>query len=208
MLNLSTVSTLLSLDQIPLWLKVSVTLFVCLIVPVYWVRYGPGNFLWFSDLALLLAVPALWFESALVASMMALSVGILEVAWIVDFTVRLLTGNSIFGLSAYMFDSKILLAIRALSLFHVVLPVLLIWMVYRLGYDTRALTAQTLVAWIVLPLSYLLTRPSINVNWVYGFGNKPQRRMPRLLHVALLMLLVPLVVYLPSHIILKGLFGH
>src|SRR5688572_19370191 len=208
MLNLSTVSTLLSLDQIPFWLKFSVTLFVCIVVPVYWVQYGPGNFLWFSDLALLLAVPALWFESALLASMMVLSVGVLELAWIADFTVRLMTGTSIFGLSAYMFDSKILLGIRGLSLFHVVLPVLLIWMVYRLGYDTRALTAQTLLAWLVLPLSYLLTKPSENVNWVYGFGNKPQRRMPRLMHVAMLMVLIPLVVYLPSHIFLKGVFGH
>ncbi len=207
MLNLSTVSTLLSLDQIPFWLKVSVTLFVCVVVPVYCVQYGPGNFLWFSDLALLLAVPALWFESALLASMMALSVGVLELAWIADFLVRLVTGTSIFGLSAYMFDSKILLSIRALSLFHVVLPVLLIWIVFRLGYDTRALIAQTLAAWIVLLLSYQLTKQTDNVNWVYGFGNKPQRRMPPLLHLAMMMVLFPLVIYLPTHLVMNALFG-
>ena len=207
MLNLSTLSTLLSLDQIPVWLKISVTLFVCMVVPVYWVQYGPGNFLWFSDVALLLAVPALWFESSLLASMMTLSVGVFELAWIADFIVRLVTRTSIFGLSAYMFDSKILVGIRALSLFHVVLPILLVWMVYRLGYDTRALTAQTLVAWIVLPLSYLLTKPSDNVNWVYGFGNKPQRRMPPRFHLALLMVLFPIVIYLPTHLVLNALFG-
>ena len=202
-----TISTLLSLDQIPFWLKIPVTLFVCVVVPVYWMQYGPGNFLWFSDIALLLAVPALWFESALLASMMALAVGVFELAWIVDFIVRLVTGSSIFGLSAYMFDSKILSGIRALSLFHVVLPVLLIWMVYRLGYDTRALPAQTLAAWIVLPLSYLLTKASDNVNWVYGFGNKPQRRMPPRLHLALMMVLFPVVIYLPTHLVLNALFG-
>jgi len=57
---------------IPLWLKIAYTLFVCLIVPIYWRRYGPANFLWFSNIALLATVPALWLESALLASMMAL----------------------------------------------------------------------------------------------------------------------------------------
>jgi hypothetical protein len=68
-----------------------------------------------------------------------------------------------------MFDPKISLPIRALSLFHIALPLILLWMVHRLGYDSRALAAQTLLAWIVLPMSYLLTDRSENVNWVYGF---------------------------------------
>ena len=86
-----TICPLFSVDQIPLWLKVTFTLFVCVLVPVYWAQYGPGNFLWFSDIALLLTVPALWLESALLASMSSLSV-VLEVVWIVDYFVRLITG--------------------------------------------------------------------------------------------------------------------
>jgi hypothetical protein len=194
-------------DGIPLGLKVSVTLFVCLLVPVYWLQYGPGNFLWFSDLALLLTVPALWLESALLASMMALAVGLLEMVWIIDFIIRLITGVSVTGLSRYMFNQRISMFIRALSLFHIALPVLLLWMVYRLGYDGRALGLQTLLAWIVLPMSYLLTKRSENVNWVYGFGNQPQRFMPARLYVGLLMALLPLAVYLPTHVLLGELFG-
>jgi len=38
---------------IPLGLKVVYTLFVCALVPIYWREYGPANFLWFSDIALL-----------------------------------------------------------------------------------------------------------------------------------------------------------
>src|SRR5688572_4833848 len=114
----STIWALLITDQIPLWLKVSFTLFVCLLVPVYWVQYGPGNFLWFSDIALLLTVPAVWLDNALLASMMTLAVGLLEVVWIVDFFVRLIAGVSVIGLSSYMFDPRISLFIRALSLFH------------------------------------------------------------------------------------------
>ncbi len=198
---------LLSPGQIPPWLKITYTLFVGLLVPVYWAQYGPGNFLWFSDVALLTTGPALWLESPLLASMMALAVALPQLAWNVDFFGRLIAGASLTGLSSYMFDPKISLLIRALSLFHIALPLLLLWMVYRLGYDSRALGAQTLLAWIVLAMSYLLTERSENVNWVYGFGNQPQRWMPARLYVALLMALFPLIIYLPTHLLLKGLFG-
>src|SRR5688572_24299001 len=131
-------------------LKIAYTLFICILVPIYWKQYGPGNFLWFSDIALFVTAAALWLESSLLASMMAVSVVVLESIWIIDFLIRFITGTSVIGLSAYMFDSKIPLSIRALSLFHVVLPVLLLVLLYQLGYDRRALFAQTLLAWIIL----------------------------------------------------------
>jgi hypothetical protein len=192
---------------IPLWLKIAYTLFVCLIVPIYWRRYGPANFLWFSDIALLVTVPALWLESPLLASMMALGVALPELAWNVDFFVRLTTGASLLGLSAYMFDRGLPLFLRALSLFHVGLPVILIWMVHRLGYDPNALLAQTLLAAVVLPLSYLFSDPHRNVNWVYGFGEKPQTRVAKLWFLAFLILMFPLVIYLPTHLVLAKVFG-
>jgi len=194
-------------DQIALWIKIVYTLFICVLIPVYWVHYGPGNFLWFSDIALFVTAASLWLESSLLASMMALSVVVLETVWIVDFTIGLISGSSIIGLSAYMFDSKISLPIRALSLFHIILPLLLVWLLYRLSYDTRALIAQTLLAWIVLPVSYFLTKPSENVNWVYGPGSGPQKWMPAPLYLVLLMLAFPLVLYLPTHFVLKKLFN-
>jgi hypothetical protein len=198
---------LLSPVAIPLWLKIFYTLFVCIIAAVNWVQYGPGNFLWFSDIALLVTAPALWLESPLLASMMALAVLLLELAWSIDLFVRLISGASLTGLSGYMFDPKIPLSIRAVSLFHIPLPVVLVWMLYRLGYDGRALVAQTVFAWVVLALSYLLTDRSENVNWVYGFGDKQQKWMPPSVHVILLMVLLPLAIYLPSHLLLKRIFG-
>lgn len=188
----------------PLWLKLGYTILVCIIIPVYWVKYGPANFLWFSDIALLLTVPALWLENSLLASMMAVSVALLEVAWNIDFLGRLITGRSLFGLSKYMFDPSIPLWVRALSLFHVILPPLLLWMIYRLGYDERAFIAQTILAWIVLPLCYWLAKPSENVNWVRGF-DEPQTKMSGPAHLALLMVGFPVLIYLPTHLILKNL---
>jgi hypothetical protein len=109
---------------IPLGLKIVYTVFVCALVPIYWRQYGPANFVWFSDIALLALVPALWLENALLVSMMAVSVVFFEALWNADFFFHLSTGKSLIGLSAYMFDPKIPLFTRGLSCFHIVLPLL------------------------------------------------------------------------------------
>ena len=119
---------------------------------------------------MLALVPALWLENALLVSMMAISAVFFEVFWNIDFFFRLATGKSLIGLSAYMFDPTIPLFIRGLSGFHVLLPLLLLWMLHRLRYDQRAFLWQTIVALVVLPPSYLVSNPQENVNWVYGFG--------------------------------------
>src|SRR5438045_5291240 len=114
-----------------LGLKIGYTLFVCVVVPIYWRQYGPANFLWFSDIALLAMVPALWLENALLASTMALSIVLLELIWNIDFFVRLATSKSLVGLSAYMFDPKISLFISSLSCFTFALAFLLVLYSYR-----------------------------------------------------------------------------
>jgi hypothetical protein len=92
-------------------------------------------------------------------------------------------------------------------LFHVALPILLGWVLYRLGYDRRAFFWQTLVALVILPVSYLVSNPSENINWVYGFGEQPQTILPRPVFVLLLMLAFPLVIYLPMHFVFGKIFS-
>ena len=77
----------------------------------------------------------------------------------------------------------------------------------RGGYDRRAWVAQTLVCLVVLPVTYAVTDPADNINWVFGPGSKPQQRMPPLVYLGLLMIAFPLVVYLPTHWVLLKLFG-
>ena len=187
-------------EPIALGLKIAYTLFLAVLVPVYWAHYGPRNFLWFSDIALLGAGAALWLESPLLASMMMLAVLLPECAWNLDFLGRLLTGHRMFGMSAYMFERERPRFIRALSLFHVPLPVGLVWLVHRLGYDRRAWLGQSLLALVVLPVTYWLTDPAENVNWVHGLG-APQRRLPPWLYLALLIVAFALVLYLPPHLL-------
>lgn len=192
--------------RIPTSIKVAYTLFVLLLVPVYWVQHGPANFLWFSDIALLVTLAALWLEARFLAGMMAVGVLIPEIGWNLDFFTGLLLGHTPIGIAAYMFDPELPLYLRALSGFHIVLPPLLIWMVYRLGYAPRAWRAQTLLAWLVLPLSRLVSTPEQNVNWVYGLGDMRQTWLPDAAYVGLLMVLFPLIFYLPTHLVLKRIF--
>ena len=192
---------------IPLWIKLAYTLFVAITVPVYAIKYSRGNFLWFSDIALLATVAALWFENRFLASMMAVGVLLPEVLWNVGFFWQLLTGKRVSGLSDYMFDTRKPLYLRALSLFHVFLPALLVWMIVRLGYEPEAWIAQTALAWFVLPLCYWFTDPAENVNWVFGPGNRPQNRLAPLAYLGLLMVGFPVLIYLPTHLLFRSLFG-
>jgi hypothetical protein len=105
-----------------------------------------------------------------------------------------------------MFDPRIPLFIRGLSCFHIVLPLLLLWMLHRLGYDQRAFLWQTIVVLVVLPLSYVVSNAKENVNWVYGLGENPRRILPAPLFVILVMLLFPLAVYLPTHLLFARIF--
>jgi hypothetical protein len=179
-------------------------------VPVYWVERGPTNFLWSSDIALFLITAALWLENRFLASMMAVGGLIPELFWNADFFVRLISGSHLLGLGAtsYMFDPQLPLLIRGLSLgLHIYLLVIFVWLAYRLGYHTKAWIGQTVLAWVVLPLSYGLTEPVDNINFVFGPGAEPQQWVPGPVYVAILMILTPLLIYIPSHLLLNRLFG-
>ena len=195
-------------SEIPLALKVAYTLMCAVIIPVWTRHYGLKNLLWFSDIALFSTAAALWLESALLASMMALAVVLPETVWAVSFFARLFFGLRMSDLTDYMFHGEKPLYVRGLSFgFHVVMPLVLLWMISDLGYDSRALIAQTAVAWIVLPLTYALTTPQENINWVYGLWGGAQARVPRLAYLGALMLALPVCVYLPMHFLLQLVFS-
>jgi hypothetical protein len=193
-------------EEIPFAFKIAFTAFVLFIIPIYWKQWGPGNFLWFSDITLFVSVAALWLESSLLASMMAVGVLLPEIAWNIDFFGRLITGKKLFGLSDYMFNKEKSVFLRSLSLFHVLIPLLLVWMLIAFDYDGKAFFYQSMLAWVVLPASYFLTRPEENVNWVYGPGSKPQKKIHSGLYLLLVMIFFPVFIYLPTHLLLDWLF--
>jgi hypothetical protein len=187
--------------------KVAYTVFVLLVVVIWWRHYSWRNFLWFSDIAFIGAVPALWLESTTLASVLAVAVLLPEILWNVDFVARLLTRRRITGLTDYMFEPERSRLLRGLSLFHVPLPLVLLWMVREYGYDARAgLTGAIVLAAVVLPWSRAVSTPERNINWTYGLG--PRRSaLPPATYVALLYAAFVVLVFLPTHLLLQALYG-
>jgi hypothetical protein len=194
---------MVSPNDLLVWLTAAYSLATPIIAAVYWRSYGPANFLWLSDIALAFTLISLLSRERLLASIPAVGVLALELGWAIDF----LAGGRLIGLAAYMFDKRLSLPLRSLSLFHLALPPTLLFLLSMFGYDKRAFVFQTLLTWVVLLISYNATDPEKNINCVFGPGDKPQHVIPPPLYLALEMTALPLLVFLPTHLILLRLFG-
>lgn len=206
-------STAKTRSKVPAWIKWTYTAFLAVLVPVYWANYGPTNFLYFCDVALFLALAAVWTEKALPASMAAVGILMPQVLWCLDFGSELL-GLHLVGMTSYMFDGNRSLFLRGLSLFHGWLPFLLVFLVVRLGYDRRAFIAWTLLAIGLCLIAFFLMPPAgtvmadpklpVNINYVCGFDDaKPQTWMPAGLYFVVWITALALIAYLPTHLLLR-----
>ena len=198
--------------RIPIWIKIVYSAFVAVLVPYYWVAYTPWNFLYFCDIALLTTLVALWTESPFLASMPAVGILLPQAIWVVDMLAKMIGGVYLTGMTKYMFDANIPVFVRGLSSFHGWLPFLLVGLVWRLGYDHRALKAQALLAVALLAFCYVAgptyqaAHPALacNINYVFGMDDKhPQTIMAPALWVAMLMALLVVVFYIPTHLALR-----
>ena len=196
--------------------KLAMTAFLAILIPIYLYTYGPTNFLWFCDAALILTAVGMWLESSLLISMCAVGILVPQSLWVIDFCINLF-GFHFLNLTSFMFDPQLSLFTRGLSLFHAWLPLLLIWLVFRLGYDPRALKAWTILAIVIVFICYRYTPPAgaqlanrnvpININDIYGFNeSQPQTWINQNLYVILWLGALWLVAFLPTHLILRKLF--
>ncbi|HWV54467.1 hypothetical protein [Pseudorhodoplanes sp.] len=200
--------------QIPLVVTLSYTAFMAVLIPVYLYRYGPTNFLYFCDIALLFTLAGLWLDSPLLISMCAVGLLLPQTLWVIDYIFNLF-GKKTTGLTDYMFDKERSPFLRGLSLFHGWLPFLLVYLVWEMGYDSRAFWAWTAVSCIVLPICYGLMPPAqpdpgmtpVNINMVWGFDDrKPQTWMSPNAWFAMLFFGLPIAVYWPTHLLLQAVF--
>lgn len=184
--------------RIPLWLKVLWTVWVVVWIPVYWRQYGTQNFLFFCDLGNLFIALGLWLESSLIFSWQATGLLLFQTLFTLDLAGALVSGKHLIGGTEYMFDPRLPLSIRLLSLFHVVTPPLLLWGIWRLGYDPRGWKYQTITTWIVIPINYFW-RPQQDVNWARGLFFREQHAVPGLVYLSSYLILVPALIYFPTH---------
>jgi hypothetical protein len=200
---------------IPLWLKMAYTAFLAVMIPVYWANYGPTNFLYFCDVALLLTLAGVWREDALLISLPAVGILLPQALWCTDFLFQLF-GGKMTGMTSYMFDGNRSLFLRGLSSFHGWLPFLLIYLVRKTGYDRRALAGWTLTAMALCLASYFFLPPAgavladplipRNINYVFGLDDaQPQHLLPAPAYLIVWMAALTGIVFVPTHLLLKKL---
>jgi len=188
--------------RLPIWLKIAWTVWLLAWVPVYLRQYGLQNFLYFCDLGNFLIAIGLWLESPLIFSWQADGLLIFQTLYTIDLVGAVISGRHWIGGTEYMFDAHVPLFTRLLSLFHVIVPPLLLWGIWRLGYDKQGWKYQTLLTWIVVPINYFW-RPQFNVNWARGPFFREQHVVPGFLYLAAYLIVVPLIIYWPTHLALQ-----
>ena len=193
-----------------MWLKCLYSLFMLILIPVYLKNYGPTNFLYFCDVALLLTLVGIWREDRLLISMCAVGIIGVQVFWVIDFVVTL-AGYPLTGFTAYMFKSETSLFLRSLSFYHAWLPFLLAYLVFKTGYDKRGFPLWTGLAWALILIAFFWLPPPatdagltpVNVNYVWGLKDtEAQTWMPAYAWVALMIVGLPGFFYWPVHKIL------
>jgi hypothetical protein len=186
--------------------RVAAIAWLLVFVITYWRTYGPENLLLLCDVAVILTCWGLWRGSSLLLSSQALSSLVVDLAWDLDLLWRLLLGRHLIGGTEYMWDERWPLAVRAMSLFHVVWPVLLIWALRRVGYDRRAWLLQSVLALLVLIASRFVL-PEANLNFAQRDPFFRRQWGPGAVHVLLTWTVLAGVVHWPTHRLLMRLFA-
>ena len=172
-------------------------------LPVYLWKYGWHVFLNLCDIAVILTCLGLWTGHPLLLSTQAVSSLAVDLMWNLDLASRALTGHHLVGGTEYMWDPKWPLWLRALSAFHVALPLALVWALRRAGYDRRALRWQALVALAALVASRLTLGPEQNQNFSWRDPFLGRAWGPGFVHVGVMWVALVGGVYWPTHALLR-----
>ena len=200
MLPPSTITT-----KFPAWLRWAALLWLAIWIPVYWRTWGGANFLHLCDIAVILTCIGLWFNSALLISSQAVASLVADVAWAIDAASKLFLTHPLVPGTESLFDPHYALWIRLLSLYHLVMPPLLLWAVYHLGYDRRGWVLQSAIAFPAF-IASRFTSPADNINFAFFDPFFHKQIGPAPVHITLSWLFMVGVAYLPTHVLLKHVF--
>jgi hypothetical protein len=192
-------------SQFPPWLRYAAIAWLCLWLVVYERTWGVLNFLHLSDVSMILFCVGVAANSTLLISSQAVASLLVNAMWTLDTCWRLFLKHHLMGGTEYLFDTRYSLAVRLISLFHILIPLLLLWALYRSGYDRRGWRLQCAIS---LP-AFIASRfapAAENIN--FAFADPFFRRSwgPAPVHITVVFLFMVWVVYLPTHLVLKHLF--
>jgi hypothetical protein len=202
---------------LPLALKWFLVAFSLTLIVYNSLYQGVHSLLYFCNVALFLGTAGICLERTLPVAMAAVGVVLIQLLWSADLMLTAADASPV-RMTAFMLSDNLSLFKKSLAMFHAWLPFVLLFALSRLGYDQRALLWWTVLTWALLLVSYLfLPRPpapaddptlSVNVNFVFGLNmSGPQQRMPELAWLGGMMIVLPLLVFLPSHFVLRRLFS-
>jgi hypothetical protein len=191
----------------PAALRWGAVVWLAIWIPAYWRTWGAINFLHFCDIAVILACAGFFFESRLLISSQAVASILVDLVWIVDVASKLFFGRYLLSGTDYMFDTHYALWVRLLSLFHIAMPLLLIWAVRRAGYDRRGFPLQLAIAFVAF-IASRFTNSALNMNYAFAdpFFHRQWGAAP--IHLLVIFAFMLFVVYLPTHLALKALAKH
>lgn len=189
-------------------MRIAVIAWLAIYVPVYASAYGGWHFLQLCDLGVLLACLGVLIDSRMLLSAQALGAPAIALLWLADLGWQTATGHYLHGGTAYLWNEAVPVAARVLSIFHLVLPLLLLLYLWRNGYDRRALPLQAAISAVVIAVSRLWLPPVDNLNYVNAWpgGGVVLRGMPGA-HAVASWLLLCLAIYLPTHLIYRYWLG-
>lgn len=192
--------------RFPTWIRWGALCWLLIWIPAYWHTWGAANFLHLCDVAVLLTCIGLSNGNALLLASQAVSSLLIDFVWMLDAGAGFLGGRHLIGGTEYLFDTNFPLWVRNLSLFHLVLPFLLLWALNRVGYDRRGWILQCAIAIPVVLLSRLAATPKTNINFVYTDPFFHHEWGPAPLHILAVLGFLAFLVYLPTHLLLCRFF--
>ena len=189
----------------PSWVRWASLVWLAVWVPCYALYWGWANLLHLCDIAVLLACIGFACSNVLLLSSQAVSSLIGDLLWCLDAGWRLFAGRHLTGGTEYMWDTRFPLWVRLLSLFHIVLPMLLLAALRRAGYDRRALLLQSGIAMVLLGVSRFLG-PTQNLNYAFADPIFHRAFGPAPIHLALIHAALLGIIYCPTHVLLARAF--
>jgi hypothetical protein len=172
-------------------------------IPAYTSAHGVWHFLQLCNLGVLLSCLGVFFGSNILLSSQAVATPMIGLFWVTDYFCKLITGRFIHGGTAYMWDVSIPWFVRALSFYHLFLPIFLIYFVHKIEYDVRGWRLQSMIGFFAILLGLFLVPESENLNYVYHWPNGRVLFNQPFLHAMFSFVLLVTIVYWPAHYFLK-----
>jgi hypothetical protein len=183
----------------PLWLAVY--------LPAYYLAYGLANFIFLCNIGVIFAAAGLWLGHRLLLSASAVASLFVGLIWSIDFGSRVATGEHLLGVTAYMWDPQFPLFTRALSLYHVGWPLLMLFCMAKIGYDRRGWVLQAAIATPLVAVGRLAGDATENINYAFTDPLWGRQLGPVPVHLLTVIAATAFAIYGGSHALLTARYA-